>query len=74
MTDRLLTVAEVAVKLGTWEDSRDRFPRRLVEERRIAFVKVGRYVRIKESVVEAFIEANTVQPIILRPMALRRAA
>ncbi|MGW2515949.1 excisionase family DNA-binding protein [Streptomyces sp. NPDC001617] len=62
MTDRLLTVAEVAVRLGTWKESGERFPRRLIEERRIAFVKVGRYVRIKESVVEAFIEANTVQP------------
>ncbi|MFK4100155.1 excisionase family DNA-binding protein [Streptomyces sp. NPDC019531] len=62
MTDRLLDVAEVAVRLGTWKESGERFPRRLIEERRIAFVKVGRYVRIKESVVEAFIEANTVQP------------
>ncbi|MFF4903673.1 excisionase family DNA-binding protein [Streptomyces sp. NPDC001260] len=62
MSDRLLSVAEVAVKLGTWEDSGERFPRRLVEERRIAYVKVGRYVRIKESVVDAYIEANTVQP------------
>ncbi|WP_406126779.1 excisionase family DNA-binding protein [Streptomyces canus] len=62
MADRLLNVAEVAVRLGTWKESGERFPRRLIEERRIAFVKVGRYVRIKESVVEAFIEANTVQP------------
>ncbi|MFF4782321.1 excisionase family DNA-binding protein [Streptomyces griseorubiginosus] len=62
MTDRLLDVEEVAVRLGTWKESGERFPRRLIEERRIAFVKVGRYVRIKESVVEAFIEANTVQP------------
>ncbi|WP_371670385.1 excisionase family DNA-binding protein [Streptomyces sp. NBC_00289] len=74
MADRLLTVAQVAERLGTWKESGERFPRRLIEERRIAFVKVGRYVRIKESVVEAFIEANTVQPVILRPTALRRAA
>ncbi|MGQ4482698.1 excisionase family DNA-binding protein [Streptomyces sp. SAS_276] len=62
MTDRLLDVAEVAVLLGTWKESGERFPRRLIEERRISYVKVGRYVRIKESVVQAFIEANTVQP------------
>lgn len=74
MADRLLNVAQVAERLGTWEESGERFPRRLIEERRIAFVKVGRYVRIKESVVEAFIEAHTVQPVLLRPAALRRAA
>ncbi|MFC4503214.1 MULTISPECIES: excisionase family DNA-binding protein [Streptomyces] len=62
MTDRLLSVAEVAERLGTWEESGERFPRRLVEERRIAYVKVGRYVRIRESVIEAYIAANTVQP------------
>ncbi|MEU9329510.1 excisionase family DNA-binding protein [Streptomyces canus] len=74
MADRLLNVAEVAVRLGTWEESGERFPRRLIEERRIAFVKVGRYVRIRESVVEAFIEAHTVQPVLLRPAGFRRAA
>ncbi|MGP4049670.1 excisionase family DNA-binding protein [Streptomyces sp. 2A115] len=62
MADRLLNVAEVAERLGTWEESGERFPRRLIEERRIAFVKVGRYVRIRESVVEDYIAANTVQP------------
>ena len=59
MTDRLLDVAEAADRLGTTE----RFPRRLIEERRIAFVKVGRHVRIAESVIDEFIEANTVRPI-----------
>ncbi|MEU1624120.1 excisionase family DNA-binding protein [Streptomyces sp. NPDC020096] len=59
MADRLLEVTEVAERLGTGV----RFPRRLIEERRIAFVKVGRHVRIPESVVEAFIKANTVQPV-----------
>ncbi|MGF0171587.1 excisionase family DNA-binding protein [Streptomyces sp. Marseille-Q5077] len=62
MADRLLNVAEVAELLGTWEESGERFPRRLIEERRIAFVKVGRYVRIRESVVEEHIASNTVQP------------
>jgi excisionase family DNA binding protein len=68
--DRLLTVHQVAELLGTTV----RFPRRLIEERRITFVKVGRHVRIPESAVTAFVTAHTVQPIELRPRTLRRAA
>ncbi|MFJ2722924.1 helix-turn-helix domain-containing protein [Streptomyces sp. NPDC087437] len=68
--DRLLTVDQVAERLGTGV----RFPRRLIEERRITFVKVGRHVRIPETAVEAYVSANTVKPILLRPTALRRAA
>ncbi|MFF9219933.1 helix-turn-helix domain-containing protein [Streptomyces viridosporus] len=68
--DRLLTVQEVAERLGTGV----RFPRRLIEERRITFVKVGRHVRIPESAVNAFVVANTVQPLTVRPVALRGAA
>ncbi|MEU6368971.1 excisionase family DNA-binding protein [Streptomyces sp. NPDC046931] len=56
--DRLLTVDQVAELLGTTV----RFPRRLIEERRIEYVKVGRHVRIPEGAVAAFIEANTVAP------------
>ena len=59
MAERYLSVAQVAERLGTTE----RFPRRLVAERRIDFVKVGRHVRIPESALSAFIEANTVQPV-----------
>ncbi|MFE0625771.1 helix-turn-helix domain-containing protein [Streptomyces sp. NPDC058864] len=61
--DRLLTVQEVAELLGTSV----RFPRRLIEERRIAFVKVGRHVRIPESAVSAFIASNTVRPAAAAP-------
>jgi excisionase family DNA binding protein len=61
--DRLLTVREVAERLGTWETSKERFVRRLIEQRRIEFVRVGRHVRIRESVVAAYIEANTVRPV-----------
>ena len=64
--DRLLTVAQVAELLGTWEESGERFARRLIEERRIEFVHVGRYVRIPERAVRAFIEANTVLPNVRR--------
>ncbi|MFF8312726.1 helix-turn-helix domain-containing protein [Streptomyces lydicus] len=59
MNDRYLSVPEVAELLGTTE----RFPRRLIAERRITFVRVGRHVRIPESALLAFIEANTVQPV-----------
>lgn len=57
--ERLLTVAEAAELLGTTE----RFPRRLISERRILFVRVCRHVRIPESVVREFIQAGTVEPI-----------
>ncbi|MER6672011.1 helix-turn-helix domain-containing protein [Streptomyces sp. NPDC000983] len=69
--DRLLTVDQVAERLGTSL----RFPRRLIEERRITFVKVGRHVRIPESAVDAYVTAHTVEPIVLRPAsAYRRPA
>ncbi|WP_327291109.1 helix-turn-helix domain-containing protein [Streptomyces sp. NBC_01198] len=56
--DRLLTVEQAAERLGTGV----RFSRRLIEERRITFVKVGRHVRIPASALDAFVAANTVQP------------
>jgi len=56
--ERLLTVAEVAELLGTSE----RFPRRLVAERRIRFVRIGRHVRVSESALREFIEAGLVEP------------
>jgi excisionase family DNA binding protein len=40
-----------------------RFVRRLIAERRIAFVKLGRHVRIAETDIEAFIEAGRVDPL-----------
>lgn len=56
--ERYLSIAEVADRLGTTE----RFPRRLVEERRIEFKRFGRHVRIAESVLTAYIESCTVAP------------
>ncbi|MCH0562956.1 excisionase family DNA-binding protein [Streptomyces sp. MUM 2J] len=70
MTDRYLSVDQVAELLGT----SPRFPRRLIEERRIRYVKVGRHVRIPESAVQEYIDARTVQPIRLRRTAFRRVA
>lgn len=60
--ERLLTVTEVAELLGTSE----RFPRRLIDERRIRFVRVGRHVRIPESALREFILAGLVEPVRLR--------
>ena len=68
--ERLLTVAQVAELLGMTE----RFPRRLIAERRIRFVRVGRHVRIPESALREFIAAGLVEPIIARRPVRGRAA
>ena len=56
--DRLLTVGQAADRWGTSVH----FPRRLIRERRITFVRIGRHVRIPESEVDAWIERGTVEP------------
>jgi excisionase family DNA binding protein len=66
--ERLLTVAEVAELLGTSE----RFPRRLIAERRIRFVKLGRHVRIPEPAVREFIDAGRVDPLTVADTWRRR--
>jgi len=68
--ERLLTVAEVAELLGTTE----RFPRRLIAERRIRFVRIGRHVRIPESGLRELITAGLVQPMGSPRRRGRRAA
>ena len=77
MLDRLLTVEEAAERLGTSV----RFVRRLVTERRIAYVKVGRHVRLDSGDVEAFIAGSRVEvrpssvaALPRRRPAIRRAA
>ncbi len=60
---RLLTTDEVAVMLGTGP----RFVRRLVTERRIPFIKVGRHVRFTASDVTDFIEAGRVHAFYRAP-------
>jgi excisionase family DNA binding protein len=57
--DRLLSVEEAAERLGT----STRFVRRLIFERRIAFVKVGRHVRIAPADLDAFVAAGHVDAI-----------
>jgi excisionase family DNA binding protein len=68
--DPLLSVPEVADEFGTSE----RFVRRLIAERRIDFVRLGRHVRIKESVVRATIAAGTVEAIDRRRRGRGRVA
>ena len=66
--ERLLTVDETAEVLNT----KPRFVRRLIAERRIRFTHVGRHVRIPESAVHEMIQAGMVEPV-SRPR-LRRVA
>jgi excisionase family DNA binding protein len=55
--DTLLTVDQAAERLGTSA----RFVHRLIAERRIAYVKLGRHVRIAAEDLEAFIVAGRVE-------------
>ena len=55
--DTLLSVEQAAERLGT----SPRFVRRLVFERRIAYVKLGRHVRIAARDLDAFIRAGRVE-------------
>lgn len=58
-SDQLLTVEQVAAALNT----KPRFVRRLIDERRIRFTHLGRHVRIPESAVREFVSAGMVQPL-----------
>ncbi|MEQ7124863.1 excisionase family DNA-binding protein [Actinopolymorpha sp. B11F2] len=60
--ERLLSIDQAAEVLGTTS----RFPRRLVAERRIRFVKVGRHVRIPAAALQEFIDSGTVEPVSVR--------
>jgi excisionase family DNA binding protein len=55
--EKLLTVQEAADRLGTSV----RFVRRLIAERRIAYVRVGRHVRIAEADLASFVAAGRVE-------------
>lgn len=57
----LLDIEELAVRLGVSV----RYIRRLVAERRIAYVKVGHLVRFERQAVDRWIEANRISQ--LRP-------
>jgi excisionase family DNA binding protein len=68
--EQLLSVAQVAELLATTE----RFPRRLIAERRIRFVRIGRHVRIPESALRELITAGLVEPMRSPGPRGRRAA
>jgi excisionase family DNA binding protein len=57
--EKLLTVEEAAKVLNTSLS----FPRRLIAERRIRFVRVGRHVRIPPSALDEYALTQTVTPI-----------
>ena len=61
--DRLLTVEAAAERLSTSV----RFIRRLIAERRIEFVRVGRHVRISEAALAEFIDAGRIEPLTAHP-------
>lgn len=65
--EKYLTVPETAEYLNTSE----RFVRRLIAERRIAFHHVGRHVRFALSDLDAWLAAQRVEPF--RAVAVRRA-
>ncbi len=54
----LLSVEEAAERLNT----SPRFIRRLIVERRIASLKIGRHVRLDSADLDAFITAGRVEP------------
>jgi excisionase family DNA binding protein len=56
-------VIDAAEYLGTSV----RFIRRLIAERRIAFYRVGRHVRLSIADLEAFVQTGKVEPIVRRP-------
>jgi excisionase family DNA binding protein len=56
--ERLLTVDEAAERLGTSA----RFIRRLIAERRIAYTKLGRHVRIAARDLDGFVASGRVEP------------
>ena len=55
--DTILTVEQAAERLGTSE----RFVRRLIAERRIAYFKLGRHVRITEHDLINFVTTGRVE-------------
>jgi excisionase family DNA binding protein len=62
--ERLLTLTEAAEYLNT----SPRFPRRLVAERRIRFVRLGEagkrgHIRIPESALREYVSAGLVEPM-----------
>lgn len=62
LSEDLLSIEQAAAKLGRSV----RFMRRLVNERRIRFYHVGKYVMFDPADLRAFIRAGVVEPITVR--------
>ena len=62
---QLLTIGQAAEYLGTGQ----RFVRRLISERRIPYVKLGKHVRLERCALDAFVAAGRVpcQQVTRRP-------
>jgi len=58
--ERLLTLAE----LGEATNTSLRYARRLIAERRIRFVKVGKHVRVPESALHEYLAAGTHEAVV----------
>jgi len=56
---RLLNVQEAADYLSV----KERFIRRIIAERRVEFVRVGRHIRFDQKVLDAFIDDQTVRAV-----------
>jgi excisionase family DNA binding protein len=70
MPVQLCTVEEAAQRLNTTPG----FIRRLIAERRIAFTRLGRHVRIQADVIDEFIAAGRVEPMARIPNPRRSEA
>jgi excisionase family DNA binding protein len=69
MEQMYLTVPEAAQYLNTTV----RFVRRLIEERRIAFHRLGRHIRLARTDLDVFIAASRIEPD-AQSISARRAA
>jgi excisionase family DNA binding protein len=54
----LLSIEDAAAYANT----SDRRWRRMTSECKIEFIKVGRFIRIRKSVIDAYLNENTVKP------------
>ncbi len=54
--DHLMTVQQAGEYLGTG----DRFIRRLITERRISYIKIGKYVRLERATLDALVDSGRV--------------
>jgi excisionase family DNA binding protein len=68
VSGNLLDVDELAERLGVTR----RFVRRLVEERRVPYLKIGWFVRFDPAEVDRWVSASRVDPVDVRTGVGRR--